>query len=107
MSERKQVRMRDEIMKHAAEFLERESSRASLITVTNVELSSGSREATVFVSVFPTEREEQALDFVKRQERDFRMYLSEHARLQRTPRIHFELDHGERNRQRIDELLRK
>ncbi|HEX9608986.1 MAG TPA: ribosome-binding factor A [Candidatus Paceibacterota bacterium] len=107
MSRRRHVRIQDELKKHAATFLERESNRASLITVTSAELSPDFREATIFVSVFPTEREVQALDFIKRQERDFRLYLSEHARLQRAPSIRFELDLGEKNRRRIDELLQE
>lgn len=107
MSRRRHIRIQDELRKHAAVFLERESSRASLITVTGAQMSPNLREATIFISVFPTEREEQAIDFIKRQERDFRLYLSEHARLQRMPRIRFELDRGEKNRRRIDELLQQ
>jgi len=107
MAERKQIRLREEITKHAAEFLEKESDDDFLITVTNVDLSPDLRRATILISVFPDSKEQQALNFVGRHTRNFRAYLAAHARLRRSPHVHFALDLGEQNRRRIDELLRE
>lgn len=91
----------------ASEFLARESNRQSLITVTNVHLLERDRKAEICVTVFPDNREKQALDFLARKRRDFAKYLTEHTRLQYLPKVVFSIDEGEKNRQRIDELLRQ
>lgn len=106
-SERKHARIEDEIRRHAAVYMARESNQSSLITVTRVELAPNKRSATAYVSILPHDAEQRALNFAKRHERDFRVYLAKHARMQYTPDVRFALDLGERNRQRIDELSRE
>ena len=97
-------KLSQELQHLAATFLERESNKISLITVTRVELSEKQKYATIFISVFPTDKEAGALEFVKRQRTDFIAYLHTHSKIGRVPFITFEIDYGEKNRQRIDEL---
>ena len=95
----------EELLRHlAAEFISRESNRLSLITVTAVQLSDRRTHATVFVTIFPEDRKEEALDFMNRNRSEFREYIKKHAKLQKLPYVQFALDLGEKNRQRIDEL---
>ncbi len=93
-----------ELQHLAAEFLERESNRTSLITVTRAVLSENKKYVTIFITVFPTDKEEAALEFVKRQRTEFIAYINKHSKIGRLPTITFEIDLGEKNRQRIDEL---
>lgn len=88
----------------AARFLEIEANPSPLITVTRSSISPDGKRATVYLSVFPTEKETNAVEFANRKVRDFRKYVAEHARLRIMPFITFELDRGERARQRLDEL---
>ncbi len=88
----------------AGQFFARESNRQSMITVTRVRLGNRGRTAQVAVSVFPNEREEQAIDFMRRKRGEFGQFLSDHTKLQYLPRIEFVIDEGEKNRQRIDAL---
>lgn len=97
-------RLKDEIHRLAAEYLERESNRLSLITVTDVQVSDKGTEATIFFTVLPIEKEKAALDFAKRSRSEFREYVQKHSRIGRIPFFDFEIDGGEKNRQRIDEL---
>lgn len=90
----------------AGEFLERESNRRSLVTVTRADLAPNFKSIMIYLSVLPETEEKPALDFAKRQRSDFREYLKEHTRLHPIPNIDFELDFGEKNRQRLDELTR-
>ncbi len=88
----------------AATYIAREAGRSTLITPTRTDIGRDRKNATIFVSVFPTEEEEHALQFLTRHKDLFRDYLKKASRLSRLPYIRFELDYGERNRQRLDEL---
>lgn len=103
-SSQKDGRMTDIIKSLTAEFVERESNRTSLITVTRVELIDRGREARIFVTVLPDAMAESALEFLKRMRSDLRSYVTEKSRLFRIPRFDFMLDVGEKNRQRIEEI---
>jgi hypothetical protein len=87
----------------AAQYIALEAGRSTLITPTRT-LLQGRRNATIFVSVYPTEESDHALTFLKRHKDLFREYLKKTSRLAILPYITFELDYGERNRQRLDEL---
>ena len=94
-----------EIIRHeAANFLSRESNRTSLITVTDIVLKDRGTRALVLFTVIPDHAEEAALDFLRRKRRDLRDHLKKHTKLRTIPFIDKMLDHGERNRQKIDEL---
>lgn len=88
----------------AASYLNRESNRESLITVTRVSLSPDRRRATVFVTVLPESVEEKALGFLSRKESDFKYHVLKKSELRIIPKISFEIDKGEKSRQRLDEL---
>lgn len=94
----------DLIKKLAAEFFERESSRVSLMTITDAKVSSDLKNATVFFTVLPESKEAQALDFAKRKRGEFREFFKDHSRIMKIPFFDFEIDLGEKNRQRIDEI---
>ena len=91
----------------AALFLARESSTQSLITVTRSDMSSDFKNVTIYVSILPESQAEKALAFAKRMRSDFRDYLKEKTTMHPVPTVDFELDLGEKNRQRVDELTRK
>ena len=100
----RQERVALQIQGLAAQFLERESDRTTMITVTRVALSKDFKNATVFFTVFPEDKEGVALDFTKRQRKNLRNYVKKGSVLKRLPFFDFEIDYGEKNRQRIDEL---
>ncbi|OGG54816.1 hypothetical protein A3D62_02120 [Candidatus Kaiserbacteria bacterium RIFCSPHIGHO2_02_FULL_49_11] len=90
----------------AALFLNRESNHLSLITVTRAEISPDLKNTTVFISVYPEEKEVEALHFTRRKRSLFKEYLKSHTKLRRIPFVEFEIDHGEKNRQRLDDISR-
>lgn len=98
----------EEVLAHlAGDFLARESSVRALITVTHAKVAPHFKTATIYFSVLPQTSEKAALTFTKRCRTDFRAYIKNHSRLHPIPVVDFEIDLGERNRQRIDELTRK
>lgn len=106
MTSRRQTQMSEEIAHHAANFIARESNRQSLVTVTRADISPDLKNVVIFISILPQTAEHSALHFLKRQRADFRDYLKKHATLRFLPTVDFEIDLGEKNRQRIDDLTR-
>ena len=95
------------IKEMAAEFLAREKNNTSLITVTGANCSPDLKRATVFITVLPVSKEAEALAFTKRKRPELREYLMKHMETKITPFIDIAIDLGEKNRQKIDELLRE
>lgn len=106
MSERQEKTARL-IREAAAEYVARESNYTSLITITHVHVSSDLKEARIFFTAYPDDKEEVVLAFLKRHERDFKTVLKQRAKLVRLPAVHFALDRGEKNRQRLDEIVQE
>lgn len=92
-------------MQLAAEFVVRHSGTKSMITITDAKTEDDMRNSIIFFTVIPTKYEEEVLDFLKRQRTEFREFVKGKWNMRVIPRFDFEIDKGERNRQRIDELL--
>lgn len=104
MKAQRRDKIADQIAQLAAEFVQRESNKQSLITVTRADTSPDLARATVYVTVLPDEHEESALSFLKRQRADFRTHLKTHTKLRRLPFVDFAIDRGEKHRQHLDTL---
>lgn len=85
-------RMIEAVKKAASEFINRESNRRSMITVTQVHFDARRKRADIFVSVFPEKDTHAATDFLNRQRSEFREYLKKHTRLHVLPRVMFLAD---------------
>ena len=76
----------------AAEFVNRESNRRSLITVTKVELDERGLKARVYVTVYPDTQAVAALDFLSRAKDDLKDFLQKRIRMQALPHCTFVQD---------------
>ncbi len=106
MIERKE-RVANLIKELAAAFLNRENNKTSLITVTSATASPDLKKATIYITVLPVTKEHDALEFVKRKRGELRTYIKKNLQMKTIPFIDIMLDLGEKNRQKIDELLRE
>jgi ribosome-binding factor A len=107
MSEFRNEKITNHIRELAALFIERESSGGSLITVTRVTMSPDSKHAKIYISVLPREKEQAAYGFVRRNLGDMRKFVQAGLKVNPIPFLEVEIDEGEKNRQKIDELLLK
>lgn len=105
MSEFRGEKIKNYIRQIAATFIEREAGPTSLITVTRVELSQDSKRAKIMISVLPVEKENAAYGFIKRNLREMRIQVKKDLRINPVPFLDVEIDQGEKNRQKIDDLL--
>lgn len=102
--DQKALRLKELVREKVGLFLTYESNRQSLITVTDVIISSDKKRANILVTVLPTHKEAAAMDFLKRKISELRTFLMKESRIGHVPRLDFEIDLGEKNRQRIDEI---
>jgi len=93
------------ILRFAAEYFEREANKDTLITITGVRMFDRGRRANVYFTALPPEKEAGALEFANRRRNDFRKFIMSKKSFGFAPAIKFEIDMGEHNRQKIDELL--
>jgi len=102
MKEDKTLKVIKIIKMAAADFIQLESNGASLITITDVRLSKDENCANILFTVLPEEKEEAVLEFMKRMRSEFRQYIKTKTRLGRIPTFDFQIDFGEKHRQKID-----
>jgi ribosome-binding factor A len=98
----KQDRFQEIVRDLAARFLSRESNRTSLITVTDVRANEKGTMVNILFTVLPENQENAALDFAKRQRGNFRQFVKDEGNLMRIPFFDFDIDRGEKSRQKID-----
>lgn len=105
MSEFRNEKIKNMIKEHSAMFIEKEAGNTSLITVTRVLLSEDNRRATIMISVLPKEKENAAYGFIKRNLGELRKQITKSLKINPIPFLDVKIDEGEKNRQKIDELL--
>lgn len=104
MKEKKHNRTAEIIHRLASKFVQEEASKASLLTITRVELSPTGKEAKIFFTTLPEDQEDTALKFLERKAFEFKTYVRDESRIGLIPHITFKIDYGERNRQRLDKI---
>lgn len=102
---KREEKLKDLIKEAAAKFLNIESNRVSMMTVTDARISKDGKYATIFFTAYPSDKEKAALDFAKRKRTEFRDFAKKNIRAGRIPFFDFEIDAGEKHRQKIDSIL--
>ena len=104
MSDNRADRIAKIVKTAAAEFMQKESSGQSLITITDVRLSNDEKYANILFTVLPDDKEDAVLEFTKRMRSEFRQYVKHNTKLGRIPTFDFQIDLGEKHRQKIDTI---
>ena len=105
---RRTERTADTLKEEIAQIVgyELEDPRLTMVTVTDVRLSSDKRAARVYVTIAGDEKEhEAALAALKHAAPYVRKQLGLSLNLPRTPEIHFVRDRVEEEGERVDQLL--
>lgn len=107
MSDFRNEKITNRVREIASLWIERESEKTSMITVTRVEMTPDNKVAKIMISVLPREKENAAYGFIRRNLGEIRKELTKNLRVNPIPFLEVEIDEGEKNRQKIDELLAK
>lgn len=100
-------KIKEQIKEITARFIERETNKTALITVTRVDLFEKGRKAIIYITVLPEDGEESALNFLKRKRIDMKEAIKKGLRIKTIPFLDVAIDAGEKARQHIDELLKE
>ncbi len=103
----RQLKIEQEVLAIVQDFFQRESSGASMITITRTEVSRDMKNGTIFMTVLPENKEDAAINFAKRMRSELRHYVMKRLPVKVIPFFEVEIDYGEKNRLHVDELLRK
>lgn len=103
----RQLQVEQQILAIAQDFFQRESSGASMITITRTDISRDMKHGTIFITVLPEDKEDAAINFAKRMRSEFRHFVMKRLPVKVIPFFDVEIDFGEKNRVHVDELLRK
>ena len=68
-------KLNKELQKAFGDFIERESNKNSLITVTRCDIAPDLHNVIVYISVFPNDSEDKVIDFLNRRKWDARDYI--------------------------------
>mgnify|MGYP001558779519 CR=1 FL=1 len=101
----RQEKLNVQLTKIIAEFLRNEFGASPLISVIHVLIAHGLREARVRIAVFPEKEEKRVLSLLRKKRAELNRYLALHTKMKYLPSVTFEIDSGEKNRKRIEELL--
>ncbi|PIP87189.1 hypothetical protein COW81_01555 [Candidatus Campbellbacteria bacterium CG22_combo_CG10-13_8_21_14_all_36_13] len=101
---KRQDKVNELLRQLVSEFISKESNRLSLITVTHVDVSRDLKKATIYVSIYPEDSEEQGIDFLKRNLGNLRDYVKPKLNMKNIPFFDCKIDIGEKNRQVIEDL---
>lgn len=107
MDEQRKIKIEERIKEIVASFIERESNKTALITVTHVELTDRGRSANIFLSVLPESGEDSALNFLKRKRKEMKEMLKKQLNMRTIPFLDVAIDIGEKARNNIDALLKQ
>lgn len=92
MTEHKKERLLSTIEHVAAEFINRESNRKSLITVTRSSFREDGKTINIYISVMPDHETGAAVDFLSRQGDAFFAFLKKKIKTHALPRVFFLAD---------------
>lgn len=99
-------RLNSAIKEIVAKFLEKEvASAGSLLTVTRVIFKDNCARAQVLVTVYPESREKETMKNIEKNLRALRLYVKDRIKTRVIPFFEFQIDAGEKNRERVEELL--
>lgn len=103
----RQLQVEQQVLGIAQDFFQRESSGASMITVTRADISRDMKHGTIFITVLPEDKEDAAINFAKRMRSELRHFVMKRLPVKVIPFFEVEIDYGEKNRLHVDELLRR
>jgi len=92
------------LQKNVSNFLEKEGEPGLLITVTKMTISKDFKYSTIYISIFPEQKEGEIFNSLEKKKKDLQNFVKIHTRLKTLPFFEIKIDEGEKNRQKIDAM---
>jgi len=105
--DRRQERVNVLLRNLVSSFIKSEIGREAMVTVMRVETSRDLRQAKIFISVFPEEKEKEVLELLKKKSPQLHHYLKSQLRMKFLPIVSFEIDRAAKIERKIEKILKK
>lgn len=102
----RQERASSLLFRLVSEFIAEHWVGASRVAVSRVEVGKGFKEAAVYIVVSPESQEKNALKELAGMRKKIYNEVAGILKTKFTPRFEFRIDKGEKNRERIEDLLK-
>lgn len=86
-------------------FIGREFKNGAIITVTHVDVINDLKKAKIFISIFPDNKSDEIMKLLQNKSWDLKKYAQPLLKMKFLPEFEFEIDYGEKNRQKLEEIL--
>lgn len=104
---RRQWKIDSLLRKLSSEFILKEIKlKNTLITVTHTEISEDIKSLKIFITVYPEKNEISALKELNNNLSEWQKFLAKKFKAKFLPRSEFLIDEGEKNRQKVEEILK-
>jgi ribosome-binding factor A len=100
-------KIEEQLREIAARFIERESNKTALLTVTRVELYDRGHSAMIYLSVMPESGEDSAINFLKRKRAELRETIKRQLNMRTIPFLDVQIDTGQKALHTIEALLKE
>ncbi len=100
-------KIEEQLKEVLARFIERESNKTALITITHVELGDKGRTAMLYISVMPEDGEDSAINFLKRKRKEMHDLIRKQLNMKTIPFLDVSIDSGQKALHNIEALLKK
>lgn len=102
MKSERQEKVEEMLTGHVAAFIRKEANTNPLITITRCDIARDFKNATIYFTTIPEDKQDAAGIYLHRLGGDLRRYIKKHVHLRQIPFFSFSVDYGERHRQHID-----
>lgn len=101
-------RMNEFIKQELGKILQKETHQGRyLLTITKVDVAPDSRSAEAKISIIPYNKEEEALNNLRKNIGRIQMSINKKLNIKFVPRISFAIDKGEKSAEAVDIILGK
>ena len=104
MTSRRQEKVNSLLRRFVSSFLVKEKSSA-IVTITRIETSKDLKIAKIFISIFPESKETETIKLLKLKTGELHKFIGSRIKMKFLPHLEFEIDKGEKERQKIEKLL--
>ncbi len=104
MTSRRQEKVNSLLRQFVSSFLVKEKGSA-IVTITRIETSKDLKIAKIFISIFPESKEIEMVKLLKSRIGELHRFIGSRIKMRFLPRLEFEIDKGEKERQKIEKLL--
>ena len=104
MNDQKSQAYAEVLRQEISTWITENSNNRSLITITNIEVAKGFKNAMVYISVLPEDQADFVITFLERKVRDIQRHLQNRINHRRLPFLRFTHDKSEILREKLYKL---